>query len=275
MLLWSAMVGSSSTLVLYLQLRTFCKGNGKFGQEKVSFRKYYWTNLKSGPRTVEICWTLPGKVSESIQGLRLSVPCHEFILSHGDITKENWQIGGKVTTIDLPRFACADDNKLAKIVEKMVEKNREAVEEKLKECITDPLAQVTFDEAYRYAREKDSKMIKLALRIRSTAAFCQGWGSITGPETLGTPEVDNAEEGYCGTRPISPALCHQLDVAFLRMMERDERALVKELKRAIFQKNPKPWYEIFLAYFVIMWHLKYIHGQAVGFMKSQEHTVSS
>ncbi|KAK0647231.1 hypothetical protein DIS24_g7934 [Lasiodiplodia hormozganensis] len=56
------------------------------------------------------------------------------------------------------------------------------------------------------------------------------------------------------------------------MMERDEQRLVKEFKKAIFRKNPKPWYEIFLAYFVIMWHLNYIHGQAVGFMKSQEQT---
>lgn len=210
-----------------------------------------------------------------MQDLTFSVPCHEFILSNDDITAENWQVGGKVITVGLPRFACADNSKLTKIVEEMVEKNREAVQEKLKESITDPLARVTFDEACRYAHEHNSEMIKLALRIRSTAAFCQGWGSITGPETLGTPEVDNAEEGYCGTRPISPALCHQLDVVFLKMMERDEQRLVKELKKAIFRKNPKPWYEIFLAYFVIMWHLKYIHGQAVGFMKSQEQTVSS
>lgn len=266
-------------LLIYINVvspaKNVLQGNGKFNQERVSFRKYYWINLTSKPRTIEIYWTLPGKISQSIQDLTLSVPCHEFILSSGDITAENWQVGGKVTTINLPRFACADTNKLAKSVEKMVENNRAAVEDKLRDSIKDPLAQATFDEANRYARKNNSEMIKLALRIRSTAAFCQGWGSITGSEDLGTPEVDNAEEGYCGTRPISPALCHQIDVVFLKMMERDEQKLVKELKKAIFRKNPKPWYEIFLAYFVIMWHLNYIHGQAVGFMRSQEQTVSS
>lgn len=244
------------------------KGNGKFNQQRVAFRKYYWTNLKSGPRTVEICWTLPGKI---LQGLKLTVPCHEFILSDDDITAETWQVNGQVTTIELPRFACADEKKLGKIVDKMVEQHREAVEKNLDQSVTDPLIRETFAEAYR----SKSSMVKLALRIRSTAAFCQGWGSIIGTETLGTPKVDNAEDGYCGTRPISPALCHQLDVVFLKMMERDEQVLVKELKKAIFAKNPKPWYDIFLAYFVIMWHLKYIHGQAVGFMRSQEQTVSS
>ncbi|KAL0257603.1 hypothetical protein SLS55_008417 [Diplodia seriata] len=246
------------------------KGNGKFGQERVSFRKYLWTNPKSGPRTVEMCWTLPGNISRPIEGLR--VPCHEFLPSNGDITAENWQVGGKVTTVDLPRFACADEDALGKIVDNMVERNRAAVDQRIAQSITDPLVRETLAEAHRAAPR--STMVRLALRIRSTAAFCQGWGSITGAETLGTPEVDNAERGYCGRRPISPALCHQLDVVFLEMMERDEKALVKELKKAVFQKNPKPWYDIFLAYFVIMWHLKYIHGQAVGFMKSQERTVS-
>ncbi|KAL1634455.1 hypothetical protein SLS58_010651 [Diplodia intermedia] len=243
-------------------------GNGKFGQVRVSFRKYLWTNLESGPRTVEMCWTLPDNISRPIEGLR--VPCHEFLPSAGDITAENWQVGGKVTTVDLPRFACADEDALGSIVDAMVERNRAGVEQRMAQSITDPLARATFDEAYRAAPK--NAMVRLALRIRSTAAFCQGWGSITGAETLGTPEVDNAERGYCGRRPISPALCHQLDVVFLKMMERDERALVGELKKAVFQKNPKPWYDIFLAYFVIMWHLKYIHGQAVGFMKSQEQT---
>ncbi|KAL1624670.1 hypothetical protein SLS56_007733 [Neofusicoccum ribis] len=55
----------------------------------------------------------------------------------------------------------------------------------------------------------------------------------------------------------------------------DEKKLVKELKQAMFKSKPKPWYEIFLAYFVIMWHLKFIHGEAVGFMNCREQTDSA
>lgn len=257
-------------LLSFLWLRISRKGNAKFGQQRVSFRKYFWTNLKTGPKSVEICWILPRIISQTIQSCK--VPCHEFIPSHGDITAEQWQVDGKVTTIDLPRFACADENKLKKIIEEMVEQNRAAVEEKTGQSIADPLAQATLNEAFRYAPKSD--MIKLALRIRSTAVFSEGWGSIVGTETLGTPEVDNAVDGF-GTRPIPPALSHQLDVVFVKMMERDEQALVKELKEAVFWKNPRPWYEIFLAYFVIMWHLKFIRGEAIRFMKCQEQTVSA
>lgn len=257
-------------LLSLLWLRISRKGNAKFGQQRVSFRKYFWTNLKTGSKTVEMCWILPGNISRPIQGFK--VPCHEFILSDGDITAETWQVAGKVTTIDLPRFACADVSKLAKIVEEMVEQNRAAVEEKIGQSIADPLAQATLNEAFRYAPKNN--MIKLALRIRSTAVFSEGWGSIVGTETFGTPEVDNAVDGF-GTRPIPPALSHQLDVVFLKMMGRDEQALVKELKKAIFRKNPKPWYEIFLACFVIMSHLKFIRGEVVRVMKCQEQTVSA
>lgn len=205
----------------------------------------------------------------------MSVPCHEFVLSDGDIIAETWQVDGRVTTVELPRFACADKKKLYKIVEEMVERNRAAVEEKIGQNMTDPLAHATLDEAYRYVQHaQNSEMIKLALRIRSTAVFSQGWGSIVGTETLGTPKVDNAADGF-GTRPIPPALSHQLDVVFIKMMERDEQRLLKELRKAIFRKIPKPWYEIFLAYFVIMSHLKFIHGEAVRLMKCQEQTVSA
>lgn len=187
---------------------------------------------------------------------------------------EQWQVGGRVTAVELPRFACADKKELAKRIERMVESNRQVVEEQTLQSIMDPLARRTFEEAYRYARKYDSKMIKIALRIRSTAVLCQGWGSIDGPETLGTQNVENAADGYCGSRPIPPALYHQIDVVFLKMMEGDEKALVKELKEAFFRKHPMPWYEIFLAYFVIMWHLRFIRGQAVGFLRSREQTVS-
>jgi hypothetical protein len=57
-------------------------------------------------------------------------------------------------------------------------------------------------------------------------------------------------------------------------MHRLEREVVKTLKTKIFQADPKPWYEIFLTYFVMLTHLQFIHSQAVGFMKIREQTVS-
>lgn len=247
-------------------------GNAKFGQERVSFLKYLWNHALLEPRTIQIQWTLPENIQVAIPSF--TVLCTAFLPSHSDITVEQWQVGGQVTTVELPPFACADERKLSETIDEMVERNRAAIEAQTLQSTTDILARETFKEAYRYAHEHNSTMIKLALRIRSTAVLCQGWGSIVGTETLDTQEVENATDGYCGTRPIPPALYHQIDVVFHKNMERYEQALVKELKKAVFWKPPKPWYEIFLTYFVIMWHLRFIRGQAVGFMRCQEQTVS-
>lgn len=226
-------------------------------------------------RPIQIRWSLPGNIQAAIASF--TVLCTAFDPCPGDITVEQWQVGGQVTTVELPPFACAEVNELAETILEMVESNRQVVEEQILQSTTDTLARRTFEEAYRYAWKYDSKMITLALRIRSTAVFSQGWGSIVGAETLDTQEIENASDGYCGTRPLPPALYHQIDVVFLELMESDEQALLKELKKAIFWRTPKdkPWYEIFLAYFVILWHLGFVHGEAVGFMRCQKQTVSS
>lgn len=248
-------------------------GNAKFGQRKAAFRSYFWNDVLLEPRTIRIRWSLPENIQVAIPSFK--VPCTPFDPYPGDITVEQWQVGGQVTTVELPPFACAEESELTETILGMVESNRQVVEEQTLQSMTDTLARRTFEEAYRYAWKYDSKMIILALRIRSTAIFSQGWGSIVGAETLDTQEIENAADGYCGTRPIPPALYHQIDIIFLKMMESDDQALVRELKTAIFWKTPQPWYEIFLAYFVIMWHLKFIHGQAMGLMRSQKQTVSS
>ncbi|EKG18551.1 hypothetical protein MPH_04190 [Macrophomina phaseolina MS6] len=248
-------------------------GNSKFGQDRACFRDYRW--IIGEQSTIEIRWTLPGNIPVEIPNFKL--PCTKFDPSQekGDLIAEEWQVKGSVTVVELPPYACGSDRELYQIVHAMVDSSRGTVEKRMVDNISDELAHATFQEAHRYSRAHDSDMVKLALRICSTATFCQGWGSIVGTETLGTTNVDNGAAGYCGTKPISPALCHQIDVVFVNLMQQDERKLVKELKTAIFQKRPKPWYEIFLTYFVIMWHLKFIHGEAIGFMNCRKRTDSA
>ncbi|KAF3032512.1 hypothetical protein E8E11_001994 [Didymella keratinophila] len=57
-------------------------------------------------------------------------------------------------------------------------------------------------------------------------------------------------------------------------MRQTEREVVKLLKTKIFHTKPRPWYEIFMTYFVLLTHLQFIHDQAVGFMKARQQTKS-
>jgi hypothetical protein len=175
----------------------------------------------------------------------------------------------------LPAVASSDTTALTKSLELFVERCRPAMQELMLDQITDELSSATFREAIRYARVSNSKLIELALKVRTTALLSAGWGSLVGAETLDTPRVDGASAGYCGEIPIPVPLCHQIDVVFRLAMHQTEREVVKLLKAKIFHTKPRPWYEIFLTYFVMLTHLQFIHDQAVGFMKARQQTVGS
>jgi hypothetical protein len=250
-------------------------GSGKANQPRLEFIDYLWRNPSAPPKLLQLSWQLPDET-----GLELptwEAPSNEFSPRKDiDLVHEEWHVAGELVPrkVPLPAYASADKIRLTKCVQDFIEASRPKVHEMILNSIDDPLTRLTFHEADRYARTYGSSIIDLAFRVRTTAILSAGWGSIVGSETLGTPYVDNAELGYCGRRPIPVPLAHQIDVIFVNTMEHDERALVKKLKDMIFTKKAKAWFEIFQAYFIIMTHLKYIHRQAVGFMRSRERTVS-
>lgn len=194
---------------------------------------------------------------------------------HIDLIHEEWHINGEARIIKLPAYASPDTAELTQDLEKFVERCRPTMEKLMLHQITDELTLATFHEAMRYAEKNDSDLIKLALRIRTTALVSAGWGSLVGNETLGTQHIDGANAAYCGDVPTPVPLAHQFDVVFINSMRKMERQVVKLLKDRIFRPKPKPWYEVFLTYFVMLTHLQFIHDQAAGFMKIREQTVGS
>ncbi|KAF3044824.1 hypothetical protein E8E12_010949 [Didymella heteroderae] len=191
-----------------------------------------------------------------------------------DLIHEEWSVNGKLRNIVLPAYASSDTAELTKNLESFVEKCRPAMQKLMTDQISDELSLATFREAIRYASVKDSKLIKLALKVRTTALLSAGWGSLVGVETLGTQRVDGANAGYCGDIPTPVPLSHQFDVVFRNAMHKTEREVVKLLKAKIFHTKPRPWYEIFLTYFIMLTHLQFIHDQAVGFMRIRQQTKS-
>ena len=199
---------------------------------------------------------------------------HRFKASSSDILHEEWSVNGIRRQILLPAYASSDTAELTESLESFVEQCRPTMEKLMLDQITDELSLATFQEAIRYSQVQDSELIKLALEVRTTALLSAGWGSLVGHETLGTEPVDGANAGYCGDIPTPVPLSHQFDVVFRAAMHRAERKVVKLLKTKIFHIKPRPWYEIFLTYFVMLTHLQFIYDQAVGFMRARQETVS-
>ncbi|KAK3337584.1 hypothetical protein B0T19DRAFT_79271 [Cercophora scortea] len=255
-------------------------GNGNMGQRDVAFLDYIWAYKNAASAKVELRWYLPG--GRPVDLPVITTTCKQFVTRTNDTHFLTWNLSdGKLVTVELPPYACDDIPALRSEVKSFLDKGHNAVLRYIMDDITDPLQSLTFAEAVRYNDKHSSTVIDLALRIRC-AAFCsQGWGSISGAESLGIDPVDFNEMGRSGyaaydrgkDRPLPLSMDHQFDVALLLTIKEYQKKLLDSLSKLIFKKGgQKPWLEIFLAIFILLSTLEYVHGGAVTFYHSQMKT---
>ncbi|KAH9205161.1 hypothetical protein DL95DRAFT_470843 [Leptodontidium sp. 2 PMI_412] len=233
-------------------------GNGNFGQRDVAFVDYFWLDKNALSKNLEIRWSLPS--GRSIDLPLLKVTCKEFVPTTNDTHYITWNVDKEVITIELPPFAGDDTDSLKSEVGAFLDKSMTKTLEYILHDTTDEIALSTLREAIRFNEEHHSLTIDLALRIRC-ASFCsQGWGSISGAESLGIKAVDFNEHGKSGyaaydrglDKPLPLSIDHQLDVALLLTIKEYKQKLLQQLSKMIFSKTKRPWYEIFLTVFVLL-----------------------
>lgn len=257
--------------------------NGRFNQLDVCFRTYRWISVDGKCPSMEIRWNLPG--STPIEGSILPVlfrtyrpePTDDF-----DTTTYHWQVNGQARKIVLPPFAVYDTGALLEDVEKFLRDNQPEIETWVtNKSNDDRLAALTYKEALRYRSQPGSDIIKMAIQMQCGAVMSQGYGSVTDPHVLRLPNVDYRHFGRCGYEaydrdvdcPVPQAMGHQFDVAILKYINRLQKDLIKELRKKIFQPGIKPWYELFLTFFILLSNLEYIHGGALGYLNSKRKTM--
>lgn len=240
---------------------------------------YLWVDERQPLKTLEVRWSLPDGRPVDLPHLRFV--CREFVPKSEDTHFISWQVHGKVMTVQLPPFAVCDPPDLKARVSEFLDAACPSVLDYILEGLEDERSILTMKEAMRYTAKNQSKVINLALKIRC-ASFCsQGWGSITGTETLGIERHDFNEFGKCGyaaydrgvDRPLPLSIDHQIDVALLLTIKEYQKTLLKELQRKIFQKGEKPWYEIYLTTYILLSNLEYVHGGSYSFMQALVKTV--
>lgn len=111
--------------------------------------------------------------------------CSEFVSSTNDTHYLSWNVEDEIVTVKLPPFAGDNVQSLKAEVETFLENSSSVVLDYILEDVDEELVSSTLRGAIRFAEKSHSQTIKLALSIRC-ASFCsQGWGSITGAESLG------------------------------------------------------------------------------------------
>jgi hypothetical protein len=255
-------------------------GNGNFQQRDVAFVDYIWVDKSSPSKRIDIRWNLPG--GRPVDLPVMSMTCKRFIASTNDTHHITFNTGSEVITIELPPYAGDDTGSIPAAVEAFLDQSAPAVLDYILTDTTDELVSSTLREAVRFAKEHHSRAIELALRIRCASFCAQGWGSITGSESLGIGTVDFNERGKCGyaaydrgqDKPLPLSIDHQLDVALLLIIKKYQKELLGKLGKMIFGKARKPWYAIFLTVFVLLSNLEYVHGGGLSFYHAQMKTVS-
>ena len=258
--------------------------NGREHQEEAEFLGYDWIH-NSQLFEMEILWNLPGYGPiPNAQPMRVTFRPYSPRRGELDMAASVWSNKeGEVTAIQQPAYAIYDTANLVPAFERYFSSLQPAIEEWIFARIRqDEAAYLTYSEVVRMRSVNGSKALDLAMRLQCLSVVSQGYGSVWSNNIPGIREYDYRRLGRSDyeaydrnscDRPLPGAITHQMDVAAVKYLRKLEKLFVKELTTLIFKPRIKPWYELFLAFYVIFWNLDYIHHGAQDYIKSKNGTV--
>ncbi|CAO2650932.1 Nn.00g092290.m01.CDS01 [Neocucurbitaria sp. VM-36] len=258
--------------------------NGREHQEEAEFLGYDWIH-NSQLYEMEILWNLPGYgLIPNAQPMRITFRPYSPRRGSLDVAASVWSNKqGEVRQLEQPAYAIYDTANLVPAFERYFSSLQPAIEEWIFTRIRqDEVAFLTYQEVIRMRSTKGSKALDLAMRLQCLSVVSQGYGSVWSNNIPGIREYDyrnlgrsdyEAYDRNSRDRPLPGAMTHQMDVAAVKYLGKLEKAFVKELVALIFKPKIKPWYELFLAFYVIFWNLEYIHHGAQDYIKSKNGTL--
>lgn len=259
--------------------------NGREHQEEAEFLGYDWIH-HSHLCEMEIIWNLPGYGPiPNAQPMRITYRPYSPRRGELDMAASVWSnTNGEVTAVQQPPYAIYDTANLVPAFERYFSSQQQNIETWIFARIQqDETASLTFSEVVRMRSIHNSKALDLAMRLQCLSVVSQGYGSVWSSDIPGIQEYDYRRLGRSDyeaydrkqrDRPLPGAITHQMDVAAVKYLRKLEKLFVKELTALIFRPRIKPWYELFLAFYVIFWNLEYIHHGAQDYIKSKNGTVS-
>ena len=260
--------------------------NGREQQEEAEFLGYDW---KPGSQLweMDILWNLPG-YGRIPNAHPMRVAFRPYTPRRGslDTATSVWTTKeGEVCAIEQPAYAIYDNANLVTAFERYFSSLQPAIEAWIFDRIqNDEIATHTYREVFRMRSVHGSQALDLAMRLQCLSVVSQGYGTVWTDNIPGIQEYDyrylgrsdyEAYDRNSRDRPLPGAITHQMDVAAVKYLRKLEKLFVKELASLIFKPKIKPWYELFLTFYVIFWNLEYINKGAKGYMKAKNGTVSS
>ncbi|KAF2036377.1 hypothetical protein EK21DRAFT_52534, partial [Setomelanomma holmii] len=258
--------------------------NGREHQEEAEFLGYDWVH-NSQLYEMDVIWNLPsyGRIPHA-QPIRVTFRPYSPRRGSLDVAASVWtNKEGEVKAVEQPAYAIYDTANLVPAYERYFSSLQPHIEDWIFARISqDEVASLTYAEVVRMRHVTGSKALDLAMRLQCLSVVSQGYGSVWSNNIPGIRQYDYSRLGSSDyeaydrkayDRPLPGAITHQMDVAAVKYLRKLEKLFVKELATLIFKPKIKPWYELFLAFYVIFWNLNYIHHGAHDYIKSKNGTM--
>jgi hypothetical protein len=260
--------------------------NGREQQDEAEFLGYDWTP-GSQLWEMDILWNLPGYGRiPNAQPMRVAFRPYSPRRGSLDTATSVWSTKeGEVCAVEQPAYAIYDTANLVSAFERYFSSLQPAIEAWIFDRIqNDEIATYTYREVFRMRSVHGSRALDLAMRLQCLSVVSQGYGTVLTNNIPGMQEYDyrhigrsdyEAYDRNSRDRPLPGAITHQMDVAAVKYLRKLEKLFVKELASLIFKPKIKPWYELFLTFYIVFWNLEYINKGAKGYMRAKNGTVSA
>ncbi|KAF2712040.1 hypothetical protein K504DRAFT_371861 [Pleomassaria siparia CBS 279.74] len=254
--------------------------NGRFRQDEVEFLPYSFVG--STRYKMLVTWVLPG-FGRIPSPHAVSLTVRQYLHEDCDTTASIWRTSdGKIRRIEQPAYAVEDTVGLMALFQQYFLDIEPEIENLLFHRIQyDDIATLTYREVFRI-RSKGSKLLRLVMQFQCTSILGQGYGEVLSNDIPGINEYNFQEMGLSAyaaynrdswARPLPVPITHQIDVALIKGgVMKLEKEIIKEMSSLIFKPKIKPWYELFLAFFVLFSNLHYIHSGAQDYISSKQGT---
>lgn len=237
---------------------------------------------------MEFIWNLPGTGPIHTRPMRITIGQYRPKRALLDAVTHEWSTTeGRVRQIQQPPYAVYDTETLVSEFEQYFLVLQPAVEQWIFESVQhDEIAFLTYQEVMRLRslQPRDShNLLDLCMKVQCLSIISQGYGTVWSNDIPGILEYDYSKMGRSSyaaydrnsrDRPLPAAINQQMDVAALKLLKKLEGLCHKEISKRVFMPKIKPWYELYLALYVIFWNMEYIHRSAETYILSKNGTVS-
>lgn len=235
---------------------------------------------------MDFIWNLPGTGPVHVQPMRITIGQYRPKRPLLDAATNEWSTTEGRVIVAQPPYAVYDTQSLVPTFESYFTVLQPAVEQWIFTRVShDEIALLTYQEAMRLRGAQHTgppNLLDLCLRLQCLSVVSQGYGTVWSNNVPGIQEYDYSKMGRSQyeaydrnsrDRPLPGAIGQQMDVAALKLLKKLESACHKTVQAKIFKPKIKPWYELYLALYVIFWNMEYIHHSATSYIVSKNGTV--